>query len=265
MNLFMGYLKKFVRELYKFNLGLVIVSRNLYLLRIRRIKRMIFHGHLGLGDQICYATLYERWNDLGLEILIPCHPHYQETLKKMYAYLSNIHFYGLPKGSHASMAGAIAKKYRDWPIIVSGYETQAFITHIYPKGGLGKKLILSVGYLAPTLYSDRFRSHIFTLPQLDRPEKKYAFVNRRSSEGLRKMPNKGFWDDSLPTLEETIEYPIFSYGKIMDEAHELRSAGSAFLCFAIVLGARSRYKYFVSNYSLLTDDTNNEWILVPAD
>ena len=206
----LGFFRRFVKALFKFNLGLVIVSRNLYLLRIRKIRRLIFHGHLGLGDQICYASLYERWNDQGLEVLIPCYPHYLETLNQMYAYLSNINFYELRAGSQTSVVDAIAKEYRDWPIIVSGYETQAFITRIFPQEGLAKKLILSVGYQAQTLYSDRFRSHIFTLPQLEVPKDKYAFVNRRSSQGVRKMPNKSYWDNSLSIVEETIEYPIYS-------------------------------------------------------
>lgn len=58
-----------------------------------------------------YASLYERWNDQGLEVLIPCYPHYLETLNQMYAYLPNINFYELPAGCQTSVVDAIAKEY----------------------------------------------------------------------------------------------------------------------------------------------------------
>lgn len=246
--------------------GLHLYLRNLWILKVKKPNQIIFHGHLGLGDQICYARLYEYWSDLGITVHVPCKDMYLINTIPLFRYLPNLIFHEIPSSQFLEKT-YVRKLKRDlqFPLIVSGHETLRIMSKLFPKDGAQTNLIRTAGLVVEGLYSQRFRENALSLPQISPPDTEYAFLNLRSSAGKSESPKSLLWDDRLPVIEEDGVAWLYSYAKIIDEACELRSAGSAFMCLAIVLGARSKYKFFISNRLLLTDDINNEWVSVPLD
>ena len=259
LRLFRSILIHFFRDLK----GIFLYFRNHWIINVQRKREFIFWGHLGLGDQICYATLYEYWADSSHTIHIPCKESYFTTLKQIYSYIPNLVFHPISNSSLKERREVEKiRKSKNLPLIVSGHETMQVMRMLFPKDGGQKSLIRTAGLRVKTLYSYRFRKHVLVLPQVNPPPHPYAFVNCRTSQGSIMLPVKAPWNKHLPIVEECAETPVYSYAELLDNAHEIRSVGSVFMCLAIVMGAKAPSKYFISKRDLKNDVPINGWKIV---
>lgn len=243
--------------------GIYLYLKNIWTLKVRKPNQIMFYGHLGMGDQICYAKLYEKWSDQGKVIHVPCKESYFPNLSSMFQYIPNLIFHRIPsESSHEKLAVKVLQDKLRIPLVVSGHETLQIMRMIHPRDGGQSSLIRTAGLVVNDLYSPSFRANILTLPQKRVPEYDYAFLNLRNSKGRFELPMSPPWNKSLPVIEEDGVSPLYAYAKIIDEAREIRSIGSSFMCMAIVMGSRAPSKFFINNIGLNNDDPLNEWVSV---
>jgi len=246
-------------------LGLRFYLRNLIYLKLLGRKEFLFWGHLGLGDQICYAKLYETWSDLEYRVHVPCHKRYLETLRVLYAYLPNIFFYPIDVEEYLSEKVLVRelKNELDLPLIISGHRTLHIMQFLFPEDGCQTNLIRTAGLKVKNLFSTRFRNHLLAMNTLlPTPDIEFAFLNRRYSGGVVNLPAMPPWDASIFVIEERSGFELYRYAKIIDEACELRSCGSAFFCLAVVMGSRATSKFYFGDNDLKSDNPDGEWIQI---
>jgi hypothetical protein len=228
-------------------------------------KEFLFWGHLGLGDQICYAKLYESWHDFGYSVRVPCHRRYLETLRVMYSYLPNILFYPINSEDYLSENILVRELKNELalPLIMSGHGTLQIMQNLFPKDGCQTNLLRTAGLKVENLFSTRFRNHLLEINTLlPSPSIEFAFLNRRHSRGLVNLPAMPTWDTSMFVIEEKDGIELYRYAKIINEAHELRSCGSAFFCLAVVMGSRATSKFYFGHNDLKSDNPDDEWIQI---
>jgi hypothetical protein len=237
--------------------GVPIYLRNLWIVKLRPKEGFIFWGHLGLGDQICAAKLLEHWNDLGYEVQVPCRKGNLNNLNQMFSYLENVFFHAISDDPEreALEVEELALQL-DLKVVNAGREAHTFIKTLYPREGLNVALMICAGFKTTGLATDRFRRHVLLLPQIKPPSIPYIFLNRMTSEGLFEIDIAQ--NDRL-VVEENKERTLFEHAQILDNASELHSIGSAFMCLSMVIGSKSPVKKFYRDDELLSDDPEKNW------
>jgi hypothetical protein len=206
-------------------------------------KRFIFWGHLGLGDQLMMAKVYEFWNEQGSSLVIPAKKQNIQKLRQVFRYLPDIEFCEVSNDplEEAKEVHELSKQ-MNLKILSSGRSRFLTLQRLYP--GLGLNQILALGSLVyiPTFYSQRFRSYYLKDREPETPFDGYVFFDRKvgtpyevASEIMESNSNK-----RLFIIENDIRIPFEKLGKIMDSAEELHLVGSAPLCLALILGTETK-------------------------
>ena len=242
-------------------IGFLKFLRNIQILNLCHADEFIYWGHLGLGDQISSAKLFEHWSSSKRTVHVPCKSRNIENLSTIFGYLEGVRFHPIsddPKHEKKQVR-ELAKKLK-LPIVNSGRECLTYMQNRFPSEGLNVALMRGAGLRTAGLFSQNFRTHVLSLPQITPPNGNYIFINQTTSKGVVDIPSV----DEPSENRGEIVYPnpesrLYEHASLIDNAQELQSVGSAFMCLALVLGARPPIKKHFLRYPLLTDDPDCSW------
>jgi len=233
---------------------------NLRVLFLQPTRSFVYWGHLGLGDQICSAKLLEHWSRAGKVIHIPCKSKDYENLKAVFSYLDNVKFHpisNIPNKEKSEVRRL--RKSLALPLVSTGRQCLAYVLKKYPDDGLNIALMKGAGFHTSGLSSLDFRKNILTLGQIDPPIVDYAFVNVLTSQGSRPIEGLKDLENRLDIVYETSERLLYEHALLIDNAKELHSVGSAFMCLALVIDASPATKKHYLDHELLSDDPYGTW------
>lgn len=240
-------------------LGFLHLQKNKHVLSSSR--PIVLWTHLGLGDQISMAKLFEELEHQGFELHIPCKERNLNNLSQMFSYLRCVIWHPisnnpkLEKSEVLRLASSLSV-----PVVDLGRFVLEYLRWIRPDKGLNTLMMLSGGLDTKGLFSARFRQWVLSLDQITPPQEDYLFENWEASQRVWQRPaflSKEF--AGLMSVSPESRYPLFQYALILDSAKLIAVPGSAFMCLAMVIGARSPQKVFVSDVKLLTDDPDSLW------
>jgi hypothetical protein len=121
------------------------------------------------------------------------------------------------------------------------------------------------GFKTKGLYSAQFRRHVLSLPQISPPSEPYIFFHEKTSAEISELPKVAKQSQGLLSTTESPSHKLFEHAKLLDHAEQLHSVGSAFMCFALVMGSKAKVKTIWKRISLKSDDPNGEWGTGPAN
>ena len=203
---------------------------------------------------------------MGHEVHVPCKARNLHNLEQIFAYLDAVFFHPISDdvANESNEVNELAREL-GLDIVNAGRSVLNLVQKLQPKEGLNVALMISAGYKTSGLGSVRFRDNILKLPQIVPPLNKFIFLNKKSSLGVSKIPEIQYVDNEMLVLEEKPEKPIYEHAALIDQATELHSIGSAFMCLALVMESRAPVKIILSDIELLTDDPEKTWKKIKCD
>lgn len=231
---------------------------------ISKRESFIFWGHLGLGDQISMAILYEKWQEIGFTVYVPCKSRNWPNLVAMFKYLPNIYWVPIDDNprKEASEVRRISKIY-GLTVLNAGRLVFDAVRLRNPNLTVNSSLLLAAGLEAKNVYSERFRVNVLELPQIQPPPQEFAFENWLTSMGSFR-PQR-FNVDDLPIEFPDQNRPIYEHALLIERATRLTFPGSAFMCLALVMGSSAKRKIQVVPKRLTNVVPEIGWELVIAD
>ncbi len=240
-------------------LGFLQLQRNKQALRSS--KTIVLWTHSGLGDQISMAKLFEELEYQGYTLHIPCKRRNLDNLTQMFSYLNHIIWHPISNDTDLEKSEVLrVAATNSLPVVDLGRFALEYLRWRRPDKGLNTLMMLAGGLDTKGLFSARFRQWVLTLDQLIPPQGDYLFENWEESRKAWQRPtflSTEFAD--LRAISPESKYPLFQYALILDSAKLIAVPGSAFMCLAMVIGARAPQKVFVSDAKLLTDDPDLLW------
>jgi hypothetical protein len=181
----------------------------------------------------------------------------------MFGYLENLRFHGIPKDSADVKFAKASSAELGLPLLVLGRRALDYMNFVDHRFGIQTQLTRSVGLEIDSLHSPRFRQHVLSLPQLPVPSKPYAFMNLKSSMATIEFPKHLGKTALAERILEDPQSPIYSHGRLLLEASQHWSIGSAFMCLSLVMGSSPSKKFYFGNVPLGQDDPQGDWAYVP--
>ena len=227
--------------------------------------RVVFHGHLGLGDQISAALALEAWSTRVPHVIVPAKPRNAPTLKEMLAYLPNVEVVPLETDDprfEVQEVLRVAGGYKA-EVVQASHEVFGWASRAYPEFGINRQLLVAALVQRDSAASQRFREHVLSLTPFELAvSEPYAFVDHHP-ETEREIPRE--FMARIESMGNVVlnprGVPLHELVHLIDRAKELHMVSSAPLCLALTanLGESCRFMYRVGQAGLLKADYPPDW------
>jgi hypothetical protein len=228
-------------------------------------NRVIFWGHLGLGDQISSATIIEYLLTKNSSIVIPTKERNCNFMRATFGTWEGVVIEEIDNNPLFEELEILRLKLKYWyPIKIVGHGLLYKMNLDTDGLSLNAKFNFLAGVQYKNLTSLRFRSTCEKLPQAQIPITDYVFVDDHPLTE-REIPDIYLQENikqGIEVLKNDIAIPLFSLVNIMDNAKEAHFIASAPLCFALTIGIKSQKKFYyrTTNQGLVASEAYPDWV-----